>query len=197
MLNQFKQKFSGGTRSNRFEITGNIPTGGAFTKFHIRSTIIPQITSTTIEYSYFGRKFYYPGEKQYSTWSFNVLDDNPKNASSVENLWSMFHTWQNTINNHVTNRSYDLSNANNNSYKANSWTIRHLNLNDQGSALKEFIMHGCWPTSVEPMPLNMSSNNLLNSFNVIMVYDYIELRSAGGTSNNNSGNASTSITRTS
>ena len=190
MLNIFKTKFNGGTRSNRFEVTGNIPTGGSLTKFHIRSTIIPQLTSTTIEYSYFGRKFYYPGEKQYSTWSFNVLDDNPKNPSSIENLWSMFHSWQNKINQHETNKSFDLNNTQN-SYKADFWRIRHLNLNDNGAPLKEFVMHGCWPTSVEPLPLNMGSNNLLNSFNVIMVFDHIELYSGGGTSS-----GSTRITRT-
>jgi hypothetical protein len=179
-INNFKNQFAGGSRANRFEVTGTFPHGGQLTTFHIRSTIIPQITSTTMEYSYFGRKYYYPGEKQYSTWSFNVLDDNPKNASAKENLWAKFHKWQNKINEHRTNRS-NYNNSNNSAdYKAMSWKIKHYNINgeDSGtsSVLKEFIMHGCWPTSVEPMPLNMSSNNVLNSFNVIMVFDYIELK---------------------
>ena len=41
-------------------------------------------------------------------------------------------------------------------------------------------MHGCWPTSIDPIALNMTSNNLLNTFNVIIVYDYIELRGPDG-----------------
>lgn len=172
-LNEFKTNFSGGTRANRFEITGTIPGGGAFTKFHVRSTQIPQLSSTTIEYSHFGRKYYYPGEKQYSTWSFSILDD----TGQGKNLWSMFHTWQNIINEHNTNRSSILSTTQ--SYKADNWTVKHLNINDQGEPLKQFRMHGCWPTSIDPLALNMSSNNLLNTFNVIIVYDYIELFAGG------------------
>lgn len=167
MINQFKTNFSGGTRQNRFEVIGNIPTGGNFTKFHIRSTIIPQLTTQRIEYPFFGRKYYYPAEKEYSTWSFNVLDD----TGNIQNLWAMFNTWQNEINNHDTNRSW----TRNQSLKADNWKIRHLDLNGQETALKEFVMHGCWPTSIEAMPLNMSSANQLNSFNVIIVYDYIEI----------------------
>ena len=108
MINQFKTNFSGGTRQNRFEVIGNIPTGGSFTKFHIRSTIIPQLTTQRIEYPFFGRKYYYPAEKEYSTWSFNVLDD----TGNIQNLFcsymsTYFKIWHNLdplnfINNEVS-----------------------------------------------------------------------------------------------
>jgi hypothetical protein len=50
MLIDFKDNFFGGTRSNRFRIDGNFPTGGGFTDFHVRSSTIPNISSKTLSY---------------------------------------------------------------------------------------------------------------------------------------------------
>lgn len=169
MLNEFKTNFFGGTRSNRFEIIGNIPYGTQFTKFHVRSTIVPQISSKTLTYDYAGRKYHYPGERDYGNWAFTVLDD----VGNLNNLWTMFQTWQNKINNHITNKSFLLGSGQ--SYKADSWRIRHLNLNGDQNPLKEFVLHGCWPSVVQQVSLNMMQPNTLTSFNVIIVYDYIEI----------------------
>ena len=169
MLNQFKENFFGGTRSNRFEILGTIPTGGAFTRFHVRSSIIPQMTTKTLTYDYFGRKFHYPGEKDYGNWAFTVLDDTgPQN-----DLWKMFQRWQNTINNNDTNVSFNISSGQD--FKAYNWKIRHLDINGNVDPLKEFILQGCWPAAVQQMSLNMMQPNTLNLFNVIIIYDYIEI----------------------
>jgi hypothetical protein len=168
MLNEFKENFFGGTRSNRFEIVGSIPTGGAFTKFHVRSSIIPQMSTKTLTYDYFGRKFHYPGEKDYGNWAFTVLDD----TGTSNNLWQMFQKWQNNINNNNTNQSFDVSSGND--YKAYNWRIRHLDINGENT-LKEFLLHGCWPAAIQQMSLNMMQPNTMNSFNVIIIYDYIEI----------------------
>jgi hypothetical protein len=172
MLNEFKTNFSGGTRSNRFLIEGTFPTGGAFTKFHVRSTIMPQLSTKTLTLDYFGRKFHYPGEKEYGTWTFSVLDD----QGGTQDLWQYFQNWQNSINNHQTNISSPIDQ--NTSYKAYGWRIKHLDMNGT-SILKEYIMHGCWPTAINQMSLNMANPNMMNVFQVIVVYDYIELVSQG------------------
>lgn len=191
-ITNFKTKFNGGTRGNRFFIEGTIPSfsspinsissSSAFTKFHVRSTQIPQLSTKTLSYDYFGRKYHYPGEKDYGTWSFTVLDDN---STGDGNLWKKFHAWQNAINDNNQNISFKQT-LNTNStdsalYKATNWKIRHLNLNGEDDTtnpyLKTFIMHGCWPSSIQPISFSMSNPNVLNSFVVIMVYDYIELYS--------------------
>ena len=187
-ISDFKSNFSGGSRANRFYIEGKIPSfegvvsSDAFTKFHIRATQIPQLTSTTLSYDYFGRKYHYPGEKDYGTWSFTVLDDYGDNGD----LWKRFHKWQDTINSNYSNYSFQ-ADANTTTgsdsaiYKANNWRINHMSLNGENDPyLKTFIMHGCWPTAIQPISLNMQNANSLNSFVVIMVYDYIEIDSAGG-----------------
>jgi len=190
-ITDFKQNFSGGSRANRFYIEGDIPTftslggtpaaGAAFTKFHVRSTMIPQLSTKTLSYDYFGRKYHYPGEKDYGTWSFTVLDDNSTGAGD---LWQKFQEWQNAINNHDNNLSFQASNATDTldtaTYKAINWRINHLTLDGESlNSLKTFIMHGCWPTAIQPISFNMANPNSLNSFVVIVVYDYIELLSSG------------------
>lgn len=164
----FKENFFGGTRSNRFLISGAFPTGGRFTNFHVRATIIPQLVSRTLTYDFFGRKYHYPGEKDYQTWTFTVLDDTGSN-----DLWYAFQRWQNKINNHQTNVSQNITSANQ-TYKAQNWQIRHLDLNGS-TVLKEFTMHGCWPSTVSQLSLNMMTPNNMNMFSVVVVFDYIEI----------------------
>lgn len=172
MLNEFKTSFFGGTRSNRFLITGNIPFANrTFTPYHVRATILPQVMSTTLTYDFFGRKFHYPGEKQYATWVFTVLDD-----TGDKNLWHAFQTWQNKINNNETNVSSLINQSS--TYKANNWTVNHLDMNDE-NVLKTFILYGCWPTQVGQLSLNMSAPNSFASFQVMIVFDQMEIQSYG------------------
>lgn len=172
-IDDFKSGFQGGTRQNRFFVEGIIPfSNGNLSKFHITTTQIPPMSTVATEYNYFGRKVYYPGEKQFSTWSVIVLDDTDTNG----NLWKKFQSWQNSINNHTTNNSSIISPTA--TYKASDWKIRHLNLNgseEEADILKTFILHGCWPKTIEPIAFNMGNVNSLNRFSVIFVYDYIEI----------------------
>jgi hypothetical protein len=180
-ITSFKNNFSGGSRANRFLINGTIPnttnnSPTAFTQFHVRSTILPEMTTTTLSYDYFGRKYHYPGEKQYSTWAFVVLDDTGNN-----NLWSAFSTWQNRINNHDTNQSF-LVTGPQTDYKAYNWEIVHLNLNgNYNRPLKKVILHGCWPVQVGQINLNMAKPNFMNTFQVMVMYDYLEVKGFEGT----------------
>lgn len=175
-LNQFKNNFFGGTRQNRFVITGTIPYGGGqISSFHVRSSLIPTLQTSTISYDYMGRKSFFPGEKMYSTWSVAVLDD-PN--SSQDNLWKKFQNWQNNINNNFTNVSdLSLGNTNEPSYKAFGWRVNQLDLN--GNTLKTFILNGCWPRSVNEIGFNMGRPNALNTFNAVFVFDTIQVFDKG------------------
>jgi hypothetical protein len=166
MLIDFKNNFSGGTRPNRFRITGNFPTGGGFTDFHVRAATIPNAAMKTITYDYFGRKYHYPGERDYGTWSFTAWDDTGDN-----NIWGKLQKWHDYINNHDTN----VSTIDPKTYKADNWKIQHLDLNGNTDSLKEWVLHGCWPAGIQQITLNMGNPNTLNSFNVIVVFDYIEI----------------------
>ena len=189
-LNLFKSFFSGGTRQNRFLIEGNFPnasssqgntrssstsssSSGAAAQqsafLHVRSTLIPTLQTSTISYDHFGRKHYFPGEKLYSTWSVSILDDNDQ-VNSLYDHWSNFHNWQNAINNHETNYTSYASNLE--GYKT-SWAVTHLDIN--GNPLKKFMMNGLWPRTVGEVSFNMTRPNVINTFNVVFVYDTIEI----------------------
>ena len=174
-LNDFKDNFlGGGTRQNRFKIIGGFPSGGdnpnstntnnLISEFHVRSTLIPTLQTSTIAYDYFGRKLYYPGEKLYSTWSASILDD-----TGSGDLWKSFQRWHNYINNHVSNNTKYINGAN---YKVN-WTIQHLDLN--GAVQKTFFLNGLWPRTINEMSFNSSRPNVLNTFNVVFVYDTVAI----------------------
>lgn len=171
-LSDFKSNFNGGTRKNRFLIDAEFP-GGKFTRFHITSTSLPNTSSKTIEYDFFGRKWRYPGEKDYGTWSFTVLDDIGNDAA---NLWKQFQSWQNLINDHETNESTITG------YKTSTIKIKHLNINgDEGEnlnsipPLKTYILEGCWPSSIKGINFNMGNTSKLNSFVVVMHFDSISI----------------------
>lgn len=167
----FKNNFQGGTRENRFVVVGNIPFNyGKLSRFHIVTTQMPTVATQTIGYDFFGRKKYYPGEKQYATQTFRILDD----TGPEGNLWKSFQNWQNKINEHKTNKSYGLSLSSD--YKAYGWKLHHLNLNgDESNPLKTFIFHGCWPKVVDSMILSMANPNSHNEFNVVLIYDWVEI----------------------
>lgn len=168
----FKQAFNGGTRENRYIISGKFPTdvGGNISHFHVTATQIPTVSTLVMEYNYFGRKYYYPGEKQYGSWSIRILDDIDNSTGNARDMWKKFSDWQNLINGHTTNIS-----ATQNSYKTNDWKVQQLDLNGE-TPIKEFGLIGCWPKTIEPIVFNMANPNTLNQFAVVLIYDQITLK---------------------
>jgi hypothetical protein len=167
-ISTFKDSFNGGTRENRFLVEGIIPFGnGSLSQFHIRASFIPPMSTQRLQYEYFGRKAFYPAEKQYGPWSVTVIDDTGKDG----NLWQKFQKWHNEINNHTTNISSVPTTAS--TYKANNWSVHHLDLNGEDK-IKTFTMHGCWPKSIEPIQLSMVNPNTLVQFQVLFIFDMVE-----------------------
>ena len=178
-MTHFKNKFYGGTRSNRFVVNGAIQSGPSETgidqPFHIRATFIPPITNITLTLNAFGRKLNVPGDREYSPWQITIYDDFKKdggNGGYNSNLWSQFSKWHDDINSHELNTSANNTGTNYLSYKQN-WNVSHLDLN--GNTIKKFKMIGCWPKTVSDIDFNMSRRNFLNTFSVIMLYDSIEI----------------------
>jgi hypothetical protein len=52
-----------------------------------------------------------------------------------------------------------------------------MNLNgDEDTPLKKITLFGCWPKAINPINFNMNRPNALNVFDVVMVYDYINIQ---------------------
>ncbi len=172
MINEFKQQFNGGTRLNRFFVTGRIPFANKnISRFHVRATQIPQLQTQTLSYDYRGRKGHYPLEKVYSSWSMSIIDD-----VDDMNMWTAFHKWNDALNDHDDNTVDNSVNRHQtNTYKT-TWTVNHLNLNgEENNVLKKFTLFGCWPKVINPINLNMARPNTINMFDVVMIYDYIKI----------------------
>ena len=177
-MSAFKSAFNGGTRANRFLVSGYVGLGQTQTPhtFHVRSTFIPPITNITLTTNAFGRKLNIPGDREYSPWQITVYDDfgdidqTGSATNTPNNLWKLFHSWHEDINSHQTNTSsLDFPHLD---YK-NSWKVQQLDL--EGNVIKTFQMNGCWPKSVTDIDFNMTRRNFLNTFSVIMLYDDIEI----------------------
>jgi hypothetical protein len=175
-ITNFKNNFSGGTRANRFLVSGKIGIASNTNEttppipFHIRSTFIPPITNITLELHGYGRKLHIPGDRQYAPWQISVYDDINGSFGTASNLWKEFGNWHNDINKHTDNTTSVSSPFT--AYKQ-TWQIEHLDLN--GETIKTFIMKGCWPKTVSAIDHNMTNRNFLNTFSVVMLYDEIDL----------------------
>jgi hypothetical protein len=175
----FKSAFNGGTRSNRFLVSGYVGVAQqqqqSIHPFHIRATFIPPITNITLTMNAFGRKLNIPGDREYAPWQITVYDDFGGNAqsstSAAQNLWYLFSGWHDDINQHTVNES-KLTYPNDLKYKQD-WKVQQLNL--KGDVIKTFIMEGCWPKTVSDIDFNMTRRNFLNTFSVIMLYDSIRI----------------------
>ena len=86
-ITDFITQFGGGTRLNRFKITGklgDITLGSSNTDlsqgggvYYVRSASVPGSQVGGIPINYRGRTVVYPGDRTYSPWNITVLDENP------------------------------------------------------------------------------------------------------------------------
>ena len=198
-ISDFITKFGGGTRLNRFKITGklgnigsnlaqtNLADGGG--TYYIRSASIPGSQVGGIPVNYRGRTVVYPGDRIYSPWPIVVLDENPNSSSGI-NLYKAFHEWSQNINHHTENTTTTPNNPGNqfsnrlsttgNSNSGSHWTVEQLDTNGSTS-IRKFKLHNCWPAAVGPIELDMDQANTIATFAVTMVYSHFEIETMDGT----------------
>jgi hypothetical protein len=176
-IQSFINGFRGGTRKNRFRVTGRFPSGsgGDETKlqFHVLSASLPNSTLGIVNFPYRGRLIPYVGDRTYEPWDILVLDD------SVAGLYNAFQGWTELINNQATNEhdyvaddSWFGGAAVDAAIQDNSWYIEQLDLN--GDTTKKITLRSCWPSTVSALQFNMAETGF-NSFAVRMNYNYIQV----------------------
>lgn len=174
-ITDFIKAFAGGSRTNRFRITGTIGDGTIMGDkggtFLIRATTLPASQVGGIPVNYRGRTVIYPGDRAYAPWQIAVLDD-PKG----HNLYKSFHNWSNQINKHADNSTTQTNPSKHFSGEGGGalWTVEHLET-DASRVLRTFKLHNCWPAVVGPIELDMGQDNLLATFPVTIVYSHYEI----------------------
>tara|TARA_R110000822_G_scaffold17007_16_gene57546 strand:- start:95 stop:658 length:564 start_codon:yes stop_codon:yes gene_type:complete len=180
-ISDFITGFGGGTRQNRFLITGTIGsdsspnTSSTFEKnvFYVRTATLPNSTLGGIPVNYRGRTVVYPGERVYSPWQITVLDDKP---SGKTKLFEAFHAWSNGINNHLLNTTTTSGLDPSNHFANTNWTVEQLDTNG-GTTLtgRKFTLFNCWPQTVGDLALDMGADNTLASFAVTIFYSHYSI----------------------
>jgi hypothetical protein len=169
-ITEFIGGFNGGTRVNRFNVTGNIgaSSGGGttpFSKFHIRSASLPEAILGNIAVNWHGRTVNYPGDRAYKPWNITILDDTGSGAK----LYKAFHDWHNTINDHTANTYTNIA-----SPKANfaaNWSVNQLDANGSGT-IKTFTLSNCWPVGIGPLELDMGKDNTIGAFQATILFTH-------------------------
>jgi len=172
----FRAKFKGGTRPNRFKITGtipgsnDIPQGGdadpikgdgdiSETSFLVKAASMPSATIGEIIVPFRGRGLRIPGDRIFEPWTFTVLDDG-------KGLREKFITWGDKINAHVKNLTKDPSQQDD---KA-QWTVEMLDTKD--ASIRTVKLHNCWPLTISPIDLSMDVADSLSEYSVTLAYDF-------------------------
>jgi len=178
-VENFRTNFQGGTRKNRFRVTGSTPSGlglpVTFNDFHVEATSFPASILTENPIDYQGRKIYYPGDRIYgengfNLWTVSFLDDSNSGSqgSVATSYWKGLHNWHNKLNDHVGNTS---DNANPN-LLVSDLNVEQLNLNDT-EAIKTITLHDCWPQSVGKIEFQMQARDQYARFDVTFCFKYV------------------------
>lgn len=183
-ISTFKSAFQGGTRANRFLVSGTWPIGiGANSpntqmQYKIVSTGIPTATIGTITVGYRGRPIVFAGDRQYPVWNVTVYDD----SNTDSNLWKIFQNWIDAIDGHVDHKYVN----DDFSYKNHQTTMTLQQLGLNGNTIRTITLYKAWPVSVYQIELNMQEANPV-SFGVQFMFDHMSYTDSSSLSQNSDG----------
>ena len=174
---EFKNNFDGGSRSNRFIISGAIPkVGAAKKKNDINSIVVkagsmPAVTLGILRVPFRGRVVKIPGDRTYEEWTFTVMDG----FDGTSEHRNGFVGWNSEFNLHEQNvpgsfgsgMGVDL-----NSDLFQTWTVRQLGLD--GESRRQIDLHKCWPVVVSEIALSYDNADTISEYTVTMAYDWID-----------------------
>jgi hypothetical protein len=178
-INDFREKFQGGTRQNRFSVYGAFPSfmteGGPLQdeRLLVKAAQFPPATLGIIPVPFRGRIAKVPGDRQYLEWQIIVLDD------AQGSIYKRFQEWNILINDPAEN-TQDTNWTDTANGGLTDWAIQHFDL--EGSPLKTAVLSNCWPVEVGAIDLSYDAIDTVVEFPVTIAYDYY---TTGGTSSSN------------
>lgn len=166
-IGTFISNFNGGTRPNRFRMTGTAPNGVGDLfgpeGIYCVATAIPESTVGIIPIPFRGRIYKFPGDRQYAEWTATLLDDQGGVA-----LWDTWHYWSELFNNHISNLSDNREHQPN---FCQDLTITHLD-HQSDAEIKSITLVNAWPVVVSPVSLDAGAANTLTQFQVTIAYSH-------------------------
>ena len=160
------QLVGGGARPNLFKVVMGWPNNVTIDRpnlenasFMCKMTSLPQSTVANIEVPFRGRKLQVVGDRSFDPWSITVINDND---FAIRNA---FEQWMNGLNDHVENTGV----MNPADYYA---TMRVIQLDKQGNDIREYEIHGVFPTSLSAIELDYGAESTIEEFTVEFQVQY-------------------------
>ena len=167
-INEFKSRLrGGGARPNQFKVTlpfpGYAAVGGETSDlaFLCKASALPGQSIPSIAIPFRGRELKIAGDRAFEDWSITVIND------TDFKLYRAFERWMNGINNMTDNEGI----ANPADYQVDGF-IDQLDRN--GATLKSYTYRGLFPTTLQSIPLDYSTNSTIEDFQVTFAIQYFE-----------------------
>ena len=181
-ISAFKSNFDGGSRPNRFVITGEVgsltSTTTPINNIVVKAGQMPESQLGIITVPFRGRAVKIPGDRTYSEWTFSILDS----FNESTNFRRGFEEWNTAFNQHkentpdssATNAAGGLDFSNTSLFT--DWNVSQLSI--EGDVVRTVSLHKCWPVQVGAIDLTYDSSDILTEYTVTLAYDYITLDQA-------------------
>jgi hypothetical protein len=173
-LDRFRSTFKGGTRQNRFEISGQLFVNGRKKNISdlqtdgqllVKAGQIPPSTLGIIPVPFRGRIAKMVGDRQYLEWPIVIYD-------TTEAIYRNFQAWSESANGHASNLQPD--SWTDDAGSLTEWTVKHLSLGEgeADTPLKQVTLVNCWPVEVGSIDLTYDALDTVVEFPVTIAYDY-------------------------
>lgn len=158
----------GGARPNLFQIqlTNPVDVGmGRIVPFLVQSAGVPASTIGVVNVPYFGRFFKVAGTRTFDSWRVTVIND--EDFAIRHGL----ERWHNAINSLSQNRN-TLGTSAPNAYKTDATVTQFAKT---GEPIRTYRLYGIFPSSIDSMELDWSSNDQIQNFSAQFAYDWFEV----------------------
>jgi hypothetical protein len=131
-----------------------------------KSAALPGSNLGVIEVPFRGRTVKIAGDRTFDTWTATFFNDKDFK------LRSFFEEWANQLNTHEGNTA-PLFTPSRDGYMADLF-VKQLEKDSEaeGSVLRTYKLHHCFPTNVSPIDLAYDSNDQIEEFTVEWQYSY-------------------------
>ena len=168
-ISTFKAAFDGGTRPNRFIVTGDIGSQGPLPNpLLVKATSMPVQTLGVMPVPFRGRVAKLPGDRAYAEWTITLLDE-----ARESNARQKFEAWHEKFNTHKENIT-EQSVISGLGDEYTTWTVTQLDMQGNELTGRTIRLFNCWPVEVGAIDLTYDSADSLTEYTVTLAYDYIE-----------------------
>ena len=182
-VSTFLQRIGQGVKPNMFMVDVQFPnslnkTGDDQQLINVlcKSAALPGSSLGVIEVPFRGRTVKIAGDRTFDTWTATFFNDKDFK------LRSFFEEWANQLNTHEGNTA-PLFTPSRDGYMADLF-VKQLEKDSgaEGSVLRTYKLHHCFPTNVSPIDLAYDSNDQIEEFTVEWQYSFFTASGDGARS---------------